>query len=80
MSGRVRLYSWTVVSRRAAGVTDSPAMAAGHVADELAQAPAGAEGSVRRVALASAHAQYVDLGEVARARREDGGTVHWEVV
>ncbi|MFB4314364.1 hypothetical protein [Actinomadura sp. 21ATH] len=77
----VRLYSWNVFSRRAAGVTDSPARAAGHVAVELAEAPAGAVGSVRRVTLSSAgHARYVDLGEVARATREDDGGVHWEVV
>ncbi|MFB4313144.1 hypothetical protein [Actinomadura sp. 21ATH] len=59
-------------------MSDDPGRAAQCVLDALRRAPAGAEGSVRRIALASAcPAEYRDLGEVARARRAANGDVVW---
>jgi hypothetical protein len=63
------LWSWDACG--ASDVTDSPSIAAGHVADELAGAPAGAEGCVHRVKLIGG--VHLDLGEVARARRDGRG-------
>jgi hypothetical protein len=72
------LFSWDVPPLRTGGVSDDPAMAAQHLVDVLQDAPAGAEGSVHRVVLSSAgSAEYVDLGEVARARRAADGDVIW---
>ncbi|MEW2358860.1 hypothetical protein [Spirillospora sp. NPDC029432] len=69
-----RLFAWDVAQLGAGGVSDDAAVAAERLLDALRDAPAGAEGVVRRVAL-GAWCEYVDLGEVARARRDAGGEV-----
>ncbi|MFI0349681.1 hypothetical protein [Actinomadura sp. 9N407] len=71
-----RLYVWDVPPLRTGGVSDDAARAALGVLEALRDAPAGAEGTVRRVALGM-QCDYVDLGEVGRARRAADGQVVW---
>src|SRR5688572_24750770 len=74
-----RMYSWDAPAGRTGGVTDDPALAAGHVHEALRDAPAGTVGTVHRVALSGLGGiEYQDLGEVARARRAAGGDVVWQ--
>jgi hypothetical protein len=69
---------WTWEAGGASGVSSHPAVAAGHVHDELTVARLGAEGSVHRVKL-PASGRYEDLGEVAHARRVPRGIAWIEV-
>jgi hypothetical protein len=72
------LYAWDVDAARTGGVTDSPVLAAWHIWERLQDAPAGAQGVIRCVALAPCgRPQYVEVAKVARAYREDGGGVSW---
>ncbi|MFC6878975.1 MULTISPECIES: hypothetical protein [Actinomadura] len=60
-------------------MTDDEDRARRHVGDELADAPPGTRGVVRRVGLAGLSGRvYADLGTVATARRdESSGAVVW---
>jgi hypothetical protein len=72
------LYAWDVDAVRMCGVTDSPVLAAWHIWEQLQDAPVGAQGVIRCVALAPCgRPQYVEVAKVARAHREDGGVVSW---
>jgi hypothetical protein len=71
------LYAWDVDAARTGGVTDSPVLAAWHIWEQLQEAPVGAQGVIRCVALApSGRPQYVEVAKVARAHREVSG-VSW---
>ncbi|MFC7731207.1 hypothetical protein [Actinomadura keratinilytica] len=77
----VELYAWDLSTPDGlCGVTDSRAAAIGHVTDALRKAEDGTRGVVRRVALSpSGRPVYIDLGPIARARREDKtGAIIWE--
>lgn len=72
----VCLYSWDANATHVGGVTDSAVRAAGHVWNELQDAPSGAEGVVRCVTLSpSGRPCYVEVSKVARAHREPGGVL-----
>lgn len=77
--GAPELYDWDVEAHGAAGgVTDDEERALRRVRDELADAPRGTRGIVRRVGLPAGDGPYLDQGTVAVARRDEtSGAVVW---
>jgi hypothetical protein len=76
--GPPALFAWDVVlcGRGECGVTDDRVAALRHVRRVLQAADAGSRGRVRRVTVGvSGRVEYVELGVVAEAWRDEGAVV-----
>ncbi|WP_395103754.1 hypothetical protein [Actinomadura sp. SCN-SB] len=70
------LYSWDVPDLHACGVTDDPAIAAGHVQEVLQRAQVGTVGTVRHVT--AAHAAKPSSWRAQRTERGVSWVSKWK--
>jgi hypothetical protein len=71
------LYSWDVPERHVGGITDDPAIAAGHVHDELVAAEPGTVGTIKRITPDPSR-YFPERAMCWSARRRQDGTLAWK--